>query len=295
MRFCLLLLALALPQAVNAGVFEVGASANYRSSKYNDDNYVQSLTYTGSFSYYFWEMCAWEINYTTGTSKQVTKGSGDSDPRTTIEDNIDLVSLDLVLSFAGRQDPFRPYIKIGGGYLIKERFRQIDDDDKEKISEQKGTVPAVELALASASPKSSVSKSASTHGPLRSVKIRWSSTTRGGRASLGCFEIYRMAITCLILSGCQLSYYMHSAYHQTRLITSRQSVKKALASDQLNEEQKVKLRLVEEAKAFAESDLGSPNPATTPVLFSSMNLMSPTSSRRPMPMNSNLIYGAFHS
>lgn len=142
MRVCLALFLLALPQTVLAGVFEVGASANYRSSRYNADNYVQSLTYTGSFSYYFWEMCAWEINYTTGTSKQVTKGSGDSDPRTTIEDNIELISLDLVLSFAGRQDPFRPYIKIGGGYLTKERFRQIDDDASEKISEQKGTVPS---------------------------------------------------------------------------------------------------------------------------------------------------------
>lgn len=49
---------------------------------------------------------------------------------------------------------------------------------------------------------------------------------------------------------------MHSAYHQTRLVVSRQSVKEALAGDKLNDEQKRKLRLVEEAKAFGESELG---------------------------------------
>jgi predicted aminopeptidase len=58
------------------------------------------------------------------------------------------------------------------------------------------------------------------------------------------------------LGGCQVGYYMHSAYHQTRLIISRQSVKKALASDKLTEEQKRKLRLIEEAKSFGENELG---------------------------------------
>lgn len=142
MRVLITLLLCLIPTTAQAGVFEVGASANYRSSRYDDDNYVQSLTYTGSFSYYFWEMCAWELNYTTGTSKQVTKGTAALDDVTTVEDNIELASMDLVLSFAARQDPFRPYIKLGAGYLVKERFRQINDDQKDKISEQKGVVPS---------------------------------------------------------------------------------------------------------------------------------------------------------
>lgn len=141
MRISLFLYLFFAPYLASAGIIEIGASANYRMSRYNDSNYVQSLTYTGSFSYYFWEMCAWELNYTTGLSTQVTKGSA-TDKQTKIQDNIDLASLDLVLSFAGRQDPFRPYVKLGGGYLVKERFRQIDEDAKEKISKQQGTVPS---------------------------------------------------------------------------------------------------------------------------------------------------------
>lgn len=147
MRFLVLVLALAAPIFAHAGFIEVGASANYRSSGYDKNNYIQSLSYTGSISYYFWEMCAFEINYTTGYSKQVTKGTGDLDPVEKVEDNIDMGSLDLVLSSASRQDAFRPYIKIGAGYLVKERFRQVNDDDKTRISKQEGVVPSGGVGL----------------------------------------------------------------------------------------------------------------------------------------------------
>jgi outer membrane protein W len=138
---CYLLLVLAYPSAF-AGFLELGASVNYRASGYNDDNYIRSTSYTGSFSYYFWEMCAWELNYTTGNSEQVSKGASALDPKYKVEDNIEMVSMDLVLSFASRQDPFRPYIKIGAGYLTKERFRTVDDDPRERISKQSGMVPS---------------------------------------------------------------------------------------------------------------------------------------------------------
>jgi outer membrane protein W len=135
------------PQAF-AGFIELGASANYRSSGYDKHNYIQSLTYTSSLSYYFWEMCAVELNYTTGYAKQATKAADPTAPRTTVEDNIEMISTDLVLSFASRQDPFRPYIKFGGGYLTKERYRQVEGFDKERISSQNGLVPSGGLGLA---------------------------------------------------------------------------------------------------------------------------------------------------
>ncbi len=105
--------------SANAAFIELGGSMNYRSSGYDENNYIQSLTYTASASYYFWEMCAWELNFTKGSSKQVTKGSGATDNKTTVQDLIELTSLDLVMSFASRQDPFRPYVKLGGGHLTK--------------------------------------------------------------------------------------------------------------------------------------------------------------------------------
>ena len=49
---------------------------------------------------------------------------------------------------------------------------------------------------------------------------------------------------------------MHSAYHQTKLVQSRQPLERALRSDRLTDGQKAKLRLVQETKKFAESALG---------------------------------------
>lgn len=142
MRWLFFWLLIVSPLTSWAGFVEVGASANYRSSGYNKDNYVEAISYTASLSYYFWEMSAVELNYTTGYSKQVTKGSGATDPKETVEDNINLTSMDLILSFAQRADRFRPYVKLGVGYLDKERFRRVNDDNTESISHQFGIVPS---------------------------------------------------------------------------------------------------------------------------------------------------------
>ena len=102
-------------------------------------------------------LCQWRVRHkqalqtvahTTGYSKQVTKGPLAIDPKETVEDNIQLVSLDLVLSFAGRQDPFRPYVKFGGGYLKKERFRQVNNGNVDPINTQEGMVPSAGLGFA---------------------------------------------------------------------------------------------------------------------------------------------------
>ena len=130
-----------------AGFVEIGASANYRSTGYNADNLNESITYTGSISYYFAEMCAFEMAYTTGYSRQVTKGSQYGDPKETVEDNIDLLSGDIVLSPAGRQDPFRPYVKLGAGYLKKDRYRRVDNNAETLLSRQEGLVPSGGLGL----------------------------------------------------------------------------------------------------------------------------------------------------
>lgn len=69
-------------------------------------------------------------------------------------------------------------------------------------------------------------------------------------------KVVGATLGALVLTGCQLGYYMHSAYYQTKLIRARQPVERALRGDALNDEQKRKLRLTQDAKAFAESTLG---------------------------------------
>lgn len=57
-------------------------------------------------------------------------------------------------------------------------------------------------------------------------------------------------------SGCQIGYYMHSAYYQSKLAKSRRPIAEILKEDKLNADQKRKLELVQEVKAFGESQLG---------------------------------------
>lgn len=65
-----------------------------------------------------------------------------------------------------------------------------------------------------------------------------------------------LALILLLNVGCQMSYYLHSGYHQSKLISTREPIDKVLRQSSLSEENKRKLRLVQDTKAFAESDLG---------------------------------------
>jgi predicted aminopeptidase len=57
-------------------------------------------------------------------------------------------------------------------------------------------------------------------------------------------------------AGCQIGYYIHSAYHQSKLAHSRQPIAEVLQSDKVTDAQKAKLRLVQDVKAFGEEKLG---------------------------------------
>lgn len=60
----------------------------------------------------------------------------------------------------------------------------------------------------------------------------------------------------VFVSGCQISYLVKSAYHQAGLLRNREPIENALANPTLSEENKRKLRLAIEARAFAENQLG---------------------------------------
>lgn len=59
----------------------------------------------------------------------------------------------------------------------------------------------------------------------------------------------------LLGSGCQLTYIMKSAHNQFSMMTTRQSIKHLLQSDQLEPALRKKLELTEQARVFAFTDL----------------------------------------
>lgn len=121
---------------------ELGANANYRRSAFDSNNYQELLSYTASVSYYFMNMSALELSYTNGYSELSVKSSDPSDSKYVNKTNFQLLALDLVISFAEREDFFQPYIKLGGGYLKKEDFEQVDNGDTNLINHDEGLVPS---------------------------------------------------------------------------------------------------------------------------------------------------------
>lgn len=132
--------------SAHAGYLELGASANYRLSSIDSENYQESISYTGSVSYYFMESSALELSYTSGYSKIVVT-PGDITTQYVTESNFSLTGLDLVFSVGGREDFFQPYLKLGGAYISKKIYRQINGFSKDKIGEQSGTVPSAGIGF----------------------------------------------------------------------------------------------------------------------------------------------------
>lgn len=144
--FILFLLAFSSTQSF-AGFTEIGASVNYRRTSIDENNFSDSTSYTGSISYYFWERSALELSYTSGIGKLSTKADGISEITQVQIAQFSMTSLDLVLSLAGREDPFQPYIKVGAGYVDKKIFKENEIEGRQLIQKQSGIVPSAGVGL----------------------------------------------------------------------------------------------------------------------------------------------------
>lgn len=140
-----LLAALLFPLLSQAGFVEVGASSNYRRSTINEYNFQESLSFTGSISYYFWDQSAIEISYTDGYSQVVSGLEGGLERKT--ESEFQMIGLDLVFAFGTRQDPFQPYVKAGAAQLSRQIAFQIEGQEKQISPESEGIVPSAGLGL----------------------------------------------------------------------------------------------------------------------------------------------------
>lgn len=126
--------------------FELGATANYRKSLVDNNNFQESLAYTGSISYYLFEMSAIELSYTAGATRFVIQPGADL-PKNTTTITFDLIGADLVFSFGTREDAFQPYFKAGVGHIRKEIRRSIEGGATTQIGVQEGMVPSAGLGF----------------------------------------------------------------------------------------------------------------------------------------------------
>lgn len=137
-----------------AGYTELSGSVNYKKTSIDKYNYSDSTSYTGSISYYFWEMSALELSYTSGLGKLSTKATGALEPVQIQIAQFTMTGLDLVLSLAGKEDILQPYIKLGGAYMDKSFYKENALEGRVKIQSQYGIVPSAGAGLKIAFTKS---------------------------------------------------------------------------------------------------------------------------------------------
>ena len=123
-----------------AGFIELGVSGNYRKSSIDRDNYQESLSYTGSLTYYFWEMSALELSYTNGVSNAVVNPPNDL--RTNTITGFELLGLDFILTLGDREAVLQRYVKIGGAYIRKKIIKRTATQDDRDGGSSEGLVPS---------------------------------------------------------------------------------------------------------------------------------------------------------
>jgi predicted aminopeptidase len=64
-----------------------------------------------------------------------------------------------------------------------------------------------------------------------------------------------MSLLCFLCTGCQIGYYVKSAYSQISMLASATPIDQSLKDPTLNEDEKRKLLLAQEAREFAEKEL----------------------------------------
>lgn len=124
----------------NAGYVELSATGNFRLSEINENNYQRLISYTGSISYYFWELSALELSYTEG--EQFARIQPEGGEYTELTTQFKMTGLDLVLTLADKQSTFQPYVKGGTAYIEKRIYRKTAITGTEPISNEPGFVPS---------------------------------------------------------------------------------------------------------------------------------------------------------
>lgn len=131
----------------HAGYVELSTSASYRKSFVNADNYSVTQSATGAFAYYFLEMSAIEFSYTEGVNTQYGQAILAGALRSYVQTiNFRLTGADIIISFAGRQAPVQPYVKVGAAYVVK-NYKIITDVTDPVTFESKGVAPTAGLGF----------------------------------------------------------------------------------------------------------------------------------------------------
>ncbi|MFM6929312.1 MAG: outer membrane beta-barrel protein [Bdellovibrio sp.] len=125
---------------------ELGAQYGHKTQTYDDNNYNESESISGSVSLYFWERIALEISYTNATAVVVSKAFAADPKRTTIQKS-QIFGTDLILILADKKALFQPYIKGGMAQINRKQTIKIENQDTYENEPESAVAPSYGVGL----------------------------------------------------------------------------------------------------------------------------------------------------
>jgi hypothetical protein len=118
---------------------EVGVSYSRKKTSFDDKNYTDSESSTGSVSLYFLEKMAVELSYTDGNSLREENIAGSQ--YTTFQ-KTKVIGADLIYVMAERKAFFQPYIKGGGAQLTRQQVIKVNSLESARLDPEVAVVPS---------------------------------------------------------------------------------------------------------------------------------------------------------
>jgi hypothetical protein len=147
--FALVLLALTLlPQPVRAGYIELSAAANYRKTHIADDILDENFSATGSVAYLLDASSAIELSYTRGEQREEVGASSGNSQIVLVD--YTMAGLDFIYTFGQEASTIRPYVKLGGMYIIEKQrqtYYLFDPANRSTSSDSPALVPSAGLGF----------------------------------------------------------------------------------------------------------------------------------------------------
>ena len=120
---------------------ELGLQYARKKTTFDQNNYIESESTTGSLSIYFLERIALELSYTQALGNREEKASS-VDPRRTSITRTTATGADLVLVLADKKALFQPYIKGGAARITRLQEVDIEGFGKQTLEPEDATVPS---------------------------------------------------------------------------------------------------------------------------------------------------------
>lgn len=125
---------------------ELGVNYGRKKTSFDNDNYLDSESTTGSVSLYFLERLALELSYTEALARREEKASPSDPKRSTLQKST-VMGADLILTFADRKALFQPYIKGGIAQIERHQSIKIEGQDTFTLTPEKAAVPSYGVGI----------------------------------------------------------------------------------------------------------------------------------------------------